>query len=92
MMPRPTEAGRKILARFLIIERTKGLVPLKNSLGVEYGRGLTLGANEVAAATKLVRDGHARMFGVRGDPQRFGQVTERFLIITPAGRSAMEKP
>lgn len=78
-----SEAGKKLIAKFMDAERRGRLVALCNNLdGSPAGFGLPLPRGDggaLAAAQKLARDGQASLVGGRH---------RRYLIITDAGRSA----
>lgn len=88
----PTPAGTKLLRRFVEAEQSGrkgpgGLKVATSGLGEELGWGVTLGHGdgaELAAARKLVRDGHAVMFGG-------GSNAHRILIATDKGRASLSE-
>lgn len=84
---RPTEAGRKLLQKFLNDEANGRLVTLRNGLGETFlGIELRTGdGGQKAAAERLQRDGFALMQWQRSQGSHRG----RYLWITEAGRTAM---
>lgn len=86
-----TEAGKKMLQRFLDAEAAGRLVKLCNShRGIEFG-GIVLADGDGAAkatATKLKKDGFADFQWSRHQGAHRG----RYLWITDAGRAAMTAP
>lgn len=84
---KPTEAGRKLLQKFLDDEETGRLVTLRTGLGETfYGIELRTGdGGQKASAERLQRDGFAQMQWQRSQGLHRG----RYLWITDAGRAAM---
>lgn len=86
-VPKLTDAGRKLLQKYLDDEAQGRLVLLRNGEGETfYGIELRTGdGGQKAAAERLQRDGLAKMQWQRSQGLHRG----RYLWITDAGRAAM---